>query len=124
MKPHIAPFLAIPRLDISITSHEYPEIYAVSGEDENGWPCIKGQHLIEHLIPAEITKINTTAQREAYDIFNTLTKEHTELQSTSALITELYSIEGVQDVPWESTAVPYRGLGILMYVHILVLGGW
>lgn len=63
--------------------------------------------------PVDLLEYNVTALQNAYDIFATATQETPALNG-SIFLFEGYSLQGVQAVPQESTAVSYRGDRLLV----------
>ncbi|KAL2285551.1 hypothetical protein FJTKL_08192 [Diaporthe vaccinii] len=63
--------------------------------------------------PVDLQEYNVTALQNAYDLFATATQETPALNG-SIFLFEGYSLQGVQSVPHESTAVSYRGDRLLV----------
>lgn len=63
--------------------------------------------------PIDLQVYNVTALQNAYDLFATATQETPALNG-SIFLFEGYSLQGVQAVPQESTAVSYRGDRLLV----------
>lgn len=66
------------------------------------------------MFPISLDSYNVQGQRAAFDAFNAFTMDTT--FSNSAVLFEGYSTQAVKAVPSDSTAVPFRGNNILMYV--------
>lgn len=63
--------------------------------------------------PIDLPTFDVEAQREVFDIFNKVTHENPALNG-SAILQEGYSLDGVKDIPNESTAFPWRDDNIVI----------
>lgn len=93
----------------------YPEIYTLNGDLEtNPAVCEKGWY--RGLFPASLKSLDLKAQRKVYNIFNEVTGKYPDLASRSSFLIEGYSTQAVVNVPFKSTAVPFRDDLLLVYV--------
>ncbi|KAI1467640.1 FAD-binding domain-containing protein [Daldinia caldariorum] len=80
-------------------------------------PCQKAG-LINTRFPIDLETYNVQAQRDVYDLFSSATHETPALNG-SVFLLEGYPLQGVQAVPEESTAFPFRGDSLLLAPLIL-----
>lgn len=109
---YTAPFDELEPTTTSAASGSYTEIPTWTGMSLDDIIC-KDVGTAALRFPVDLLAYNVTALQNAYDLFATATKETPALNG-SVFLFEGFSIQGVQSVPHESTAVSYRGDRLLV----------
>ncbi|EEH44121.2 uncharacterized protein PADG_00410 [Paracoccidioides brasiliensis Pb18] len=105
------------RIDPIVTTSgkgTYKDISRWVGNTNNSPACQK-IGLANTFFSLYLQKYNTTAQRAAFDLFSRVTRENPAFNKSVALF-QGYTVQGVQAIPSESTAFPYRDANLLVSV--------
>ncbi|RYO90851.1 hypothetical protein DL766_007749 [Monosporascus sp. MC13-8B] len=106
------PFQDIGRIATQSAAGDYPNLPAWTGNGNQDPPCQK-VGLVNNRFPIDLELYDPEAQRQVYDLFKSATQETPALNG-SLFLFEGYSLQAVQAVPKESTAVSYRGDKLLL----------
>jgi hypothetical protein len=110
--PYADQLLALDPVTITSSVTAYPGLGVPTGMDQSSYSCQDtGTHSLR--FPIDLEQFNTTAHRQAYDIFNTAMKTYP-LLNRSSFLNEGYSVKAVQEVPANSTAYPDRYNNLLL----------
>ncbi|KAI0412992.1 hypothetical protein F5X98DRAFT_391328 [Xylaria grammica] len=90
----------------------YTDIPTWIGESNDSPPCQKAG-FVNIRFPIDLESYNATAQRLAYELFASKTQEFPALNN-SLFLFEGYSLQGVKEVPSESSAYPFRQDNLLV----------
>lgn len=91
---------------------DYTDLPRWTANDNNSPPCQK-LGMANVRFPIDLDTYSPAAQRKVYDLFASATQETPALNGSFFLF-EGYSLQGVQAVPSESTAFPFRGDKLLI----------
>jgi hypothetical protein len=100
-------------ITIQSGSGPFNELSKMTGLDESA-PASKKIGLSYIRFPVNVQNYNIKAQREAFDIFASVTKENPEF-GQSFFMFEGYSLDAVKSIPDESTAFPHRQDSIIAF---------
>lgn len=103
---YTAPFIALGPVASKGGTGDYTNLAAWTGNALESPPCQK-VGLVNTRFPIDLDTYNIQAQRKIYDLFASTLEEIPALNG-SLILFEGYSLQGVQAVPEESTAVPFR----------------
>jgi len=99
---------------------EYPHHPAAVLSSQSDPACQKlGSTASALRFPIDLDSYNVTAMRSLYEVFDKGIKDEAQLD-TSMMMIEGYSVQAVQSVPDESTAVPFRSKRLLLSPAIFV----
>ncbi|KAI0376618.1 FAD binding domain protein [Hypomontagnella monticulosa] len=90
----------------------YTDLPRWTANDNNSPPCQK-LGMVNARFPIDLDAYSPAAQRKVYDLFASATQETPALNGSFFLF-EGYSLQGVQAVPSESTAYPFRSDKLLI----------
>jgi len=96
------------------TDISYPDVFKGREDETNPGTCAKGWYRL--LFNNYLKRFNPEALRKVHTIFTKATDEYPDTQTRSIYVFEPYSQQGVTAVPFESTAVPFRGYPVLACV--------
>ena len=108
--PALEPFDSLSPLSIGEATVPYRTINDEVGGALNGSLCEPNK--THTLGTANLLDFNVTAERAIYDLYNRKVNEHPELGNTR-ILHECYAMQGVQALPAEDSAYPYREENIL-----------
>ncbi|KAL7625748.1 hypothetical protein AAE478_004971 [Parahypoxylon ruwenzoriense] len=111
-KAYTAPFHKLGPIVTDAAGGIYPDLPAWTGNGNESPPCQKAG-LVNIRFPIDVDVYNIQAQRKVYDLFASATQE-TPALNNSLFLFEGYSLQGVQAIPSESTAFPFRGDNLLL----------
>ncbi|KAL1612784.1 hypothetical protein SLS60_001013 [Paraconiothyrium brasiliense] len=107
----IAPFLALEPFATFKGSGDYPELPGWIGWGNAAATC-QNSGLANTRFPIELQKYNATAQRCLHDLLSSTMNEVPALNQSIVLF-EGYSQQGVNAIPSQHSAYPFRGSNIL-----------
>lgn len=90
----------------------YRDLASWTGNDNEAPQC-QNAGLTNLRFPVSLEYYNPTAQRKAFDTFASVTHQHPALYNSMYMF-EGYSLQGVQDIPADSTAFPHRQDNLLV----------
>ncbi|KAL9079953.1 MAG: hypothetical protein Q9157_001200 [Trypethelium eluteriae] len=108
---YAAPYRSLSPLSITNGTGNYPGLAAITGNDDSSQICQDGYNRLK--FPLTIQQYNVSSQRSIFDLYNATTSEQSGF-NTSLVLFEAYSIQAVQAVPMESTAVPNRSAKVIV----------
>ncbi|KAL1851955.1 hypothetical protein Plec18170_006258, partial [Paecilomyces lecythidis] len=109
---YIKPFTTLGPVATQAGKGTYQDITKWTGLSNDAPPCQKA-NLSNVRFPVDIQKYNRTAQRSAIDIFSRVTRENPALNQSFCMF-EGYSLQGVREIPAESTSFPPREAKLLI----------
>lgn len=104
---YTAPFTALGPLVSQNGSGDYTLLPEWTGNALDSLPCQKVPGLVNTRYPIDLMTYNTKSQREVYDLFSSTLKKVPALNG-SLFLFEGYPLQGVQAIPSDSTAYPFR----------------
>ncbi|KAI0122400.1 FAD binding domain protein [Daldinia grandis] len=109
---YTAPFRDLRPISTEAAGGSYRDLPAWTGNGNESPPCQKAG-LKNIRFPIDIESYHIPSQRKAYNLFASATQE-TPAFNNSLFLFEGYSLQGVQSIPSESTAYPFRGDNLLL----------
>lgn len=109
---YTAPFTALGPVVSQAGAGDYTQIPEWTGNALDSLPCQKSG-LVNTRFPIDLKTYNTKAQREVYDLFASTLREIPALNG-SLFLFEGYPLQGVQAIPSDSTAYPFRDNHLLV----------
>lgn len=109
---YTTPFADLGPIAMDANGGKYTDLAAWTGNSNESPPCQK-VGLVNTRFPIDLKIYNTEAMRKVYDLFASTTQEIPALNG-SLFLYEGYSLQGVQAIPSESTAYPYRDDTLLL----------
>ncbi|KAI1084318.1 FAD binding domain protein [Whalleya microplaca] len=115
------PFVKLGPVATTSSAGTYRNLAAWTGNGNADAPCQK-VGLVNTRFPIDVETYDIQAQRKVYDLFSSATHETPALNG-SLFLFEGYSLQAVQAIPKESTAVSYRGDNLLFAPLIIYSPG-
>lgn len=109
---YTVPFFDLGPVASDAAGGKYTDLAAWTGNSNESPPCQK-VGLVNTRFPIDLDIYNPEAMRKAYDLFASVTQATPALNG-SLFLYEGYSLQGVQAIPSESTAYPYRDNTLLL----------
>jgi hypothetical protein len=109
---YTAPFTALGPAVSQAGAGDYTNIPEWTGNALDSPPCQKAG-LVNIRFPIDLKTYDAKAQRDVYDLFASTTKEVPALNG-SLFLFEGYPLQGVQAIPSDSTAYPFRDNHLLV----------
>lgn len=109
---YTTPFLDLDPIATDAAGGKYTDLARWTSNSNESPPCQK-VGLVNTRFPIDLAIYNTEAMRKAYDLFASVTQQTPALNG-SLFLYEGYSLQGVQAIPSESTAYPYRDDTLLL----------
>lgn len=110
-QPYAAPIYALGPTSSTREEVSYVDIPSKTGTGENDLSCQKGAVVLR--FPNDLLEMNVSALRQAYEVFSDMLVQEPAFIHSFFLI-EAFSVQAVQAVESESTAVPYRDNKLLL----------
>ena len=112
-EPYAAKYRGLGPVNTTSQTVTYLELPALTGNGNADFGCQHGYSVLQY--PISLHRYNVTAHRRAFELFEQYTTQYPGLNG-SFVMSEGYSLKGVQDVPAKSTAYPDRDGNLLMSV--------
>ena len=109
---YTAPFFDLGPVASNNGTGPYTDVAAWTGNGNEDVSCQRGG-LAKARFPIDLEAYNVDAIRKFYDLFASSTRE-TPAFNTSSFLYEGYSVQGVQAIPSDSTAYPFRSDNLLV----------